>query len=613
MKDIIIIRPNNSQSCKDYNLSNFNILYIEYNSDIVSQRNENLFWHNHLEENINKLNHSCIVIIDRCNSVSNAVRIVSHLRLTSNLRFSKKPIIWVNSENFITFISEINEMNALLNPINNLYYLNEDDFSPESLSVEIERISKIINAENVLSELEILTPETSHQITNEWGAYILAKIAGFEETAVNISEKNSKYTDLYFKYLNHKYLFNITEQSLIFEKIPKDGKFLLIDDNHNKGWNILLKKLLENNFQSASLEILESPTVYSVKDNSSWQTVDAKIDAIKPNIIFLDLRLLTEEDDERYYHTPIDEFSGAMILKEIKDNYPDISVIMFTASNKAWNMQKLIDLGADGYFIKPSPEIETNSDILQEELIEFVELIKDSHKKHEELTLFWKYIETINNNSTLIEERTTTKVEERIRERLMMFFGLLKRDYEDSNFNKKFYYSDIELAFMTLWSCLNDIQFIMLSKSSNKKTIKIIQQLIDTYSINPEYQYVTKEEDNSIKTRIKENWNTRTFEIKPSWENTGLKNGSIGNQIAQLIIGLCSDNTIRDSFLKNLFELKDKRNKLYLTHGDEIGDFFEKTEREKEDITLKDCAELFEIVYFLLKAEYIKIDTTIFQ
>jgi DNA-binding NarL/FixJ family response regulator len=29
---------------------------------------------------------------------------------------------------------------------------------------------------------------------------------------------------------------------------------------------------------------------------------------------------------------------------------------MFTASNKAWNMKALLDAGADGYYIKESPE-----------------------------------------------------------------------------------------------------------------------------------------------------------------------------------------------------------------------------------------------------------------
>lgn len=51
-----------------------------------------------------------------------------------------------------------------------------------------------------------------------------------------------------------------------------------------------------------------------------------------------------------------EEFSGMKILKAIKEQNKGNQVIMFTASNKAWNMKALLDAGADGYYIKESPE-----------------------------------------------------------------------------------------------------------------------------------------------------------------------------------------------------------------------------------------------------------------
>ena len=44
------------------------------------------------------------------------------------------------------------------------------------------------------------------------------------------------------------------------------------------------------------------------------------------------------------------------ILKQIKKAQKGVQVIMFTASNKAWNLKALLDEGADGYYIKESPE-----------------------------------------------------------------------------------------------------------------------------------------------------------------------------------------------------------------------------------------------------------------
>ena len=51
-----------------------------------------------------------------------------------------------------------------------------------------------------------------------------------------------------------------------------------------------------------------------------------------------------------------DDFSGMKILKAVKEQNKGNQVIMFTASNKAWNMKALLDAGADGYYIKESPE-----------------------------------------------------------------------------------------------------------------------------------------------------------------------------------------------------------------------------------------------------------------
>ena len=295
-------------------------------------------------------------------------------------------------------------------------------------------------------------------------------------------------------------------------------------------------------------------------------------------------------------------------------------------------MEQLLNLGADGYFIKPSPELETTPQVLKNELEAFIELIKSSHEKYRELSLFWKYIKIINddNNSTLIEERGNTQVEKRIKERLMMFFGLLKRDYEDSNFNEKFYYSDIELAFMTLWSCLNDIQFIYYEKtvawttSSGRENfeIKVEDYLLSKQAITTSNDLESflqrKRTGNSFETLLKVDYNlsNNIYTILNSPINGKNYQTNIGEQIAFLLLTLDKGNTSNSTesiatinqLLGNLVNLKNKRNNLYLTHGDETGDFFEKTEKEKQDITLKDCAELFEIVYFLLKAEYISIN-----
>lgn len=70
-------------------------------------------------------------------------------------------------------------------------------------------------------------------------------------------------------------------------------------------------------------------------------------DAFPFGVIFLDLRLRRE--DERAQH---DQLSGWTILKQLKESFPHIPVVLFTASEKALNSETASKLGAAGYWIK---------------------------------------------------------------------------------------------------------------------------------------------------------------------------------------------------------------------------------------------------------------------
>ena len=69
------------------------------------------------------------------------------------------------------------------------------------------------------------------------------------------------------------------------------------------------------------------------------------------DVIFLDLRLLKEEDKVNQISN-ISDFTGTKVLRKIKDINKGIQVIIFTASNKVWNIEKLLEIGANGYYIK---------------------------------------------------------------------------------------------------------------------------------------------------------------------------------------------------------------------------------------------------------------------
>ena len=88
---------------------------------------------------------------------------------------------------------------------------------------------------------------------------------------------------------------------------------------------------------------------------------------------------------------------------------------------------------------------------------------------------------------------------------------------------------------------------------------------------------------------------------------------SIGEQIAFLLLTINTSSNILDktkviNLCNNLAILKNNRNSLYLTHGDESDTtFFQQLEKDNGAVALQDCAQLFEIVYFLLKGCYINV------
>lgn len=198
--------------------------------------------------------------------------------------------------------------------------------------------------------------EGRHSLANQWGADVLSRLILGNETN-NELIKNARLS-LYFRYvmalsLGTKDIENIMNEvetpyaDACVKKIDAAGKkILLIDDEADKGWDDVLRKMLPNaKFKTIQEQV---PDYESLSEDAKKEIQSGNND-----LIFLDLRMngVSEED----ILTP-DEFSGMKILKAIKEINKGNQIIMFTASNKAWNMKALIDAGADGYYIKESPE-----------------------------------------------------------------------------------------------------------------------------------------------------------------------------------------------------------------------------------------------------------------
>lgn len=211
--------------------------------------------------------------------------------------------------------------------------------------------------EGFLNLLKIAPQEKSegrHSIANLWGAHILDQIISGEN--LSAQDFSSGNTSPYFLYssvsaLNAQDVSRIisgnSEQNRHLKiSIKRTFNYLLIDDEASKGWDKVLSKLMPQATQDLWDKITHDYN--EIDDNIRKQIKSGKYD-----IIFLDLRMAGVEEENL---SADEDFSGIKILRAIKSINPGQQVIMLTATNKAWNVKTFLDLGADGYYMKESPE-----------------------------------------------------------------------------------------------------------------------------------------------------------------------------------------------------------------------------------------------------------------
>lgn len=561
-----------------------------------------------------------LIELKQKNDANLAIWTVLYIRMSRNLLTKNLTIALISKIPFEAIAYETQAFNALPFFFIRFHESDSEDIIntliDDFIGTPLEVKPKVLEKNLYLLEDTLFRQEeySNHQITNEWGAFKLAFVAKFYDLLPEIEQLQRGTMSMYFQYLKWK-----TDIPILDEIAPSasnvhpiQGKFLLIDDNYDKGWEKVFLRILAEN--GIGLHPFAAIKDFAANELEISERIIETIENEGISGVLLDLRLTKEDDAPGNANNSIEEFSGGRLLKKIKETYPHVPVIMITASNKAWNMRQLIDLGADGYFIKESPKETPSIEVAEKNYSDFCKLLSDSQKKYEELAPFWKKIRHLKNHDLLIFEKdipeTTgdqTKVKERVLERLEMFFGLLKRSYEDTSYNDRFYYSDKKLAFFTLWSCLNEIQYIYLSKTLNDSgkcvTMELSSSLATHLELYDEEKYLFKER----KIKIKEIREEETFHYYDEFTAAQKPpDQSIGLQIAFLIACLCSthrDSDLKDRLAKKLYELKDKRNKLYLAHGNDSALFYAKTEKHLYEVTLSDCTSLFEIVEFLLTGE----------
>ena len=540
----------------------------------------------------------------------------------------------------------------------------------ESLSFLLQEIpEQHFDFDNFVNGFELTPTKDRHQSTNEWGALKLALNSGYTQEEIDFSFPES----LFFKFLQQKLNFsplniesrkNIIEgikekfekrhnqyveqipiNKLDFNELMSHKKVLLIDDNADKGW----QASLENIFNKCLINVA-----------SDFNKVLAISDYEEYDIVFIDLYM--PDPNTKKNNKDI----SLLVLKSLKETFAHVPIIVFTASNKSWTLDEVLDLGADGMYVKESPENATDEQYSLGNFKSFVQTIWGTLLKYQILRPYWNAIQKILKDQTFLSlpEKGSSNFKSRIEERLMMFYGLLKRGFEQTEFNEKqFHFSDYELAFMTLWSVLNEISEANYNKSQPNITIQdsagspitnhpdqrgskgqpltylnipngpqhykwqIVGQDNDVYV---EYEYglsIDRNTGDAVQVSsgrfYKLNHEQKScflFENKqfkivaPIKTNVNYEN-ILFLQIAFLIerkVNL-SISSNKSNFQQSLVRLRDVRNHLYLTHGSDISSgFYNQTEKAKRvNHTIKpnrDIKDLFELISFLLTGKGNNVD-----
>lgn len=257
------------------------------------------------------------------------------------------------------FLNSLNEsIQVEIEKINKL--LSEFNLSIGDKSVEIEIIGE---DENLLEKkIENTKPFLSYyaNTTKEYSEAMLV-FQGLNEKLLAVNKDKNKIDgeinylknevanlNIQLKNLDKK--LNNTNKAAKEELFSKDipvikntTRILFIDDNAANGWLDIFKLMMPD---VCIQELIPNKNLKDI--DALYLQIEQLTQLFNPDIILLDLRLFDEKDRS----IEIDQVSGLQILKKIRKDFLGIPILITTASNKVWSYEKLIEFGADAYWIK---------------------------------------------------------------------------------------------------------------------------------------------------------------------------------------------------------------------------------------------------------------------
>lgn len=332
-------------------------------------------------------------------------------------------------------------------------------------------------------------------------------------------------------------------------------KILLIDDNGNKGWEQILRKI----FPIDSLAI-QLATTY----NTAIEKLKNDFD-----LIFLDIRLDTND----HHSFKIEDYSGYKVLKEIKKDFKSINfstpIILLTASNKIWNIDAFRNYGVDAYYIKEHPDFifdkETSKQNYNNLKQNFERLIFEGVKRKEIWNLSFRIIEIVTKHHYFKSNTQYSNVKNRIIDKLKLGYVYLFK--EQNTIERELLKTNNEaLSFIVYWSILEEL----------------VKGLTDLSSWNNNFErntswkfrngeYFIEEIKDGIKVNIdfKKQYLKRYVEIKSDSKQykdySGLIN--LSTQLYSLLAAYSKNNDKFTELSVSFSKINDHRNEIDFIHS----------------------------------------------
>jgi DNA-binding NarL/FixJ family response regulator len=194
----------------------------------------------------------------------------------------------------------------------------------------------------------------NHSVANRWAMYRWCDMLKWPGDIPEISASGLE-DSLYFKYLVAKFGGHDKFSKKHKYDIRIDGiegkTILYVDDEYDKGWETLLRIIFESNnanflcFKGFDKKCSRAELIDRVKDYLDGNDADCYL---------IDLRLHDDDFEKNNNHN----LTGHEIAKYIKKKNAGNQIVVFTASNKIWNLkEEIFKIGASGYAMKESPDL----------------------------------------------------------------------------------------------------------------------------------------------------------------------------------------------------------------------------------------------------------------